>query len=204
MNIDMIRGDTLNIQFEIEADTALDLQSNDFEITFSLKQAATSTAYVFQKDKTAVTEIGTNIFVLRIAPEDTVDLIPGYYYYDLQLGIEDDIFTIAIGRMHIEIDITRPPVQFPEFPYPDIDDDGLVTPTDSSMVLDAYMNISSGEPSGLTEEQEDLADCNRDGFITAADSALIMSYYSKCLSGEYTNDATGWTSFMQERWQPQE
>ena len=52
MNIDIIRGDTLNIQFEIESDTVLDLESEDFEITFSLKRLATDNDYVFQKDKT--------------------------------------------------------------------------------------------------------------------------------------------------------
>ena len=53
MNIDMIRGDTLKIQFELESDTVLDLESEDFEITFSLKRSSTDAAYVFQKDKTS-------------------------------------------------------------------------------------------------------------------------------------------------------
>ena len=47
MNIDMIRGDTVNIQFEVESDTVLDLTSDDFEITFSLKRSATDNVYVF-------------------------------------------------------------------------------------------------------------------------------------------------------------
>lgn len=203
MNIDTIRGDTLNIQFEIGADTVLDLEDDDFQITFSLKQAATDNAYVFQKDKTAVVSPSPNVFILRVAPDDTVNLVPGYYYYDIQLNIADDVYTIAIGKLHLEIDITRPPVVLPTFPYPDINDDGTVNSIDSSMVLTAYMNIASGEPSGLTAEQEDLADCNRDGIISSKDASLIMAYYSDCVAGLYTNDQAGWTTFMSEHYEQQ-
>lgn len=204
MNIDMIRGDTLNIQFEIESDTVLDLTSDNFEITFSLKRSATDNAYVFQKDKTAVTSPADNVFILRVAPEDTVNLIPGYYHYDLQLNIGTDVYTIAIGKLHLEIDITRPPAVLPAFPYPDIDDDGTVTAIDASMVLTAYTNIQAGEPSGLTPEQEDLADANRDGIINSVDASLIMSFYSGCSTGEYTNNQAGWNTFMAEHYEPQE
>lgn len=204
MDIDMIRGDTLNIQFEIKSDTVLDLTSDDFEITFSLKRLATDNSYVFQKDKTAVTSLDNNVFVLRVAPEDTVNLVPGYYYYDLQLNIGVDVFTIAIGKFHIAIDITRPPVILPDFPFPDIDGSGSVTSIDASMVLRAYANIQAGEPSGLTPEQEDLADANRDGIINSVDASLILSFYSGCATGKYTNDQAGWTTFMIQHYVPQE
>lgn len=204
MNIDTIRGDTLNIQLEFESDTVLDLSSEDFDITFSLKQYATAVPYVFQKDKTAVTKIGDNIFMLRIAPEDTVDLVPGYYYYDIEVKLGEDIYTVAIGRMYIEVDITRPPVVLPEFPFPDINGDGIVDSRDSTLVLDAWMNISTGQPSGLTPEQENLADANRDGIIDGRDATLVLSFYSKCSVGQYTDDQAGWTQFMTEQYEPQE
>lgn len=204
MNIDMIRGDTVNIQFEIESDTVLDLTSDDFEITFSLKRSATDNAYIFQKDKTAVTSPAYNVFILRVAPEDTVNLVPGYFYYDLQLNIGTDVYTIAIGKIHLEIDITRPSAVLPAFPYPDIDGNGTVTAIDASMVLTAYTNIQAGEPSGLTPEQEDLADANRDGIISSVDASLIMSFYSGCSTGTYTNNQAGWTTFMTEHYVPQE
>lgn len=203
MNLDIIRGDTVNIQFEIDSDTVLDLSSENFNVTFSLKKAATDTAYVFQKDKTAVTSPADNVFILRIAPEDTTNLIAGFYFYDIQLSIGDDIYTIALGKFNINIDITRPPVVLPEFPYPDIDNDGIVTANDASLVLDAYMNIMVGDPSGLTPEQENLADCNRDGVIDTTDSTLIMSFYSGCTAGRYENNSTGWTLFMSENYVPQ-
>ena len=204
MDIDTIRGDTLNIQLEFESDTVLDLTSENFDITFSLKQFATAIPYVFQKDKTAVTEIDDNIFMLRIAPEDTVDLVPGYYYYDIEIKLGDDIYTVAIGRMHIDIDITRPPVVVPAFPFPDINGDGIVDGRDASMVMEAWSNISSGLPSGLTPEQEDLADADRNGIINGVDASLIFTFYGQCSVGRYTDDQAGWTQFMTERYEPQE
>lgn len=204
MNLDIIRGDTVNIQFEIDSDTMFDLSNENFNITFSLKKAATDTAYVFQKDKTAVTSSANNVFILRIAPEDTTNLVAGFYFYDIQLSIGDDIYTIALGKFNINIDITRPPVVLPSFPFPDIDGDGNITSADASMVLTASTNIQAGKPSGLTPEQEDLVDANRDGIINSVDASLIMSFYSGCSTGKYTNNQAGWTTFMTEHYVPQE
>lgn len=199
-NIDMIRGDTLNITFSIGADTVIDLSSDEVAFTFSVKEKATDVAYVFQKDKSAVTALGDNSFVFRIAPEDTVELVPGYYYYDIQFDFGSDVYTLAIGQLHIEIDITRPPIVYPDFPYPDINSDGTVDTSDVVLILQAYANIRAGEPSGLTAEQEDLADANRNGVIDSSDAALISSFYAGCQGGTYTNDQEGWTEFMRSRY----
>lgn len=196
MDIDMIRGDTLNIQFEIEADEILDLERSDFEITFSVKQAATDIAYIFQKHKSDVTEIAENTFVLRVAPEDTESLTPGFYYYDLQLNIKTDVFTIALGYLQIIRDITLPPAVLPTFIYPDINGNGIVDRTDAVLIMQAYSNIQTGQPSGLTPEQEDMADCNRNGVIDSSDPSLCFRFVSDCEAGKYTNDLAGWNEFM--------
>lgn len=200
MDFASTRGDSIFIQFDIDSDIVLDLSSNDFEITFSLKQSATDSAYVFQKDKTAVTQLAENSFVLRIAPEDTVDLFPGYYYYDIQLNIGDDVFTIALGQLQLVRDITRPPVVLPTFIYPDVNGDGIVDTSDAVLVMQAYANIQAGQPSGLTEEQENLADCDRNGIIDSTDAMLISSFYSACQGGTYTNNSAGWTEYMNARY----
>lgn len=201
MDIDMIRGDTLNIQFEIECSTEIELSSDDFQVTFSCKQFATDSTYIFQKDKTAVTQVGYNKFVLRLAPEDTQELNAGYYYYDLQLNIGDDVYTIALGKLQLIRDITLPPAVLPEFVYPDVNGDGTVNSSDAVLILSAYSNIQTGEPSGLTPEQENLADANRDGVINSTDASLVLTFYSKCATGQYENNAAGWTEFMTERYE---
>lgn len=196
MDIDMIRGDTLSIQFEIEADEPINYASEDFNVTFSVKQAATDNAYVFQKHKSAVTEIAENTFVLRIAPEDTEELIPGYYYYDLQLNIGSDVYTIALGYLQIIRDITLPSGILPAFIYPDINGNGEVDRVDAVLITQAYSNIQAGRPSGLTPEQEDMADCNRNGVIDSNDASLVLNFVSDFEAGKYTNDIAGWNEFM--------
>lgn len=196
MDIDMIRGDTLSIQFEIEADEPINYASEDFNVTFSVKQAATDNAYVFQKHKAAVTEIAENTFILRIAPEDTQDLIPGYYYYDLQLNIGSDVYTIALGYLQIIRDITLPSGILPAFIYPDINGNGEVDRVDAVLITQAYSNIQAGRPSGLTPEQEDMADCNRNGVIDSNDASLVLKFVSDFEAGKYTNDIAGWNEFM--------
>lgn len=107
-NIDNhVRGDTLTIAFAIEADEVIDITSNDVAVDFSIKHTIQSTGYLVHKDKSAVTTVADNSFVLRVAPEDTANLAENYYPYDLQLTIGDDVFTIAIGNIHIIADVTR-------------------------------------------------------------------------------------------------
>jgi len=199
-NIESFRGDTLPISFGIVSDVEIDLNSDSVAFTFSVKEKATDIAYVFRKDKSAITALGDNTFLLRIPPEDTVDLVPGYYYYDLQFDFGEDVYTLESGQLHLKIDITRPPVVFPEFPYPDVNNDGTVDTSDVVLILQAYANIRAGEPSGLTAEQEDLADANRNGVIDSSDAALISSFYAGCQGGTYTNDQAGWTAYMQTRY----
>lgn len=203
MNIDLIRGDTLNIEFEITSETAIDLSDEGFDVKFSVKQAATNNNYIFQKDKTAVTQKAGNTFVLRVAPEDTQNLRAGWYYYDLQITLDDDVYTILIGMLQLIRDITLPPSALPDFIYPDVNGDDTVNNQDVNLIWTAYMNIATGEPSGLTDEQEDIADCNRDGRIDSTDVSLAMLFISEVGEGKYVNNAEGWSEFMANHYEIQ-
>jgi hypothetical protein len=80
--------------------------------------------------------------------------------------------------------------------YPDIDADGRVTAADAAMILTAAANIGTGQESGLTPEQEFLADADRDGIISAADATLVQTFVSQCGAGIWSNDEEGWTDFI--------
>ncbi|MBR0340746.1 MAG: hypothetical protein IJH64_00575 [Oscillospiraceae bacterium] len=80
--------------------------------------------------------------------------------------------------------------------FPDVDDDGAVTAADAALILSAASHIGSGEPSGLTPEQELKADCDRNGVISASDAALCLTFASQTGSGKYTNDPAGWAKFL--------
>ena len=45
-------------------------------------------------------------YVVRIAPEDTKDVETGHYFYDMQIEINGDVFTILIGALKIRNGIT--------------------------------------------------------------------------------------------------
>lgn len=198
-DINMVRGDTLSIQFEL--DKAIDIEDAVTEITFSVKENKTDNEYIFQRKKANVTTVAENTYIMRIEPQATADLIPGRYYYDLELKVgttqEDyDVFTLIYGQLELITDITLRPIDYPEFVYPDINGDGIIDGRDSTLILSAYANISAGEPSGLTTEQEALADVDKDGKITAKDASYVMSFYAECVAGAYENNSAGWIEFM--------
>lgn len=52
-------------------------------------------------------ETNTRKYAIRIAPSKTANLQTGTYFYDLQVGINGDIFTIMRGHFIVEQDATR-------------------------------------------------------------------------------------------------
>lgn len=102
-NIEMIRGDTL--AFDL---TLTDVVATVETIFFSCKRKAADPEYVFQKSlEDGITEVDTMKYRIRVAPEDTADLDPGRYDYDLQLGLGADIYTILMGKLTLRQDVTE-------------------------------------------------------------------------------------------------
>ena len=108
-NLEMIKGDTLSFAFEVEFDEAPHkLEKADF----TCKTNFDDDDVVFHKEL----EKGINFskqernklfYIVRIAPEDTENLEAGMYYYDLQIELNGDVFTILNGSLKIESDVTR-------------------------------------------------------------------------------------------------
>jgi hypothetical protein len=46
-------------------------------------------------------------YIVRLAPEDTADLDAGYYHFDMQVGVNTDIFTIMLGILVLEQGVTE-------------------------------------------------------------------------------------------------
>lgn len=102
-NIAMVRGDTLAFAVEIE-----DLDQDLDTCFFSCKSDPSDTEYVFQKSLDNGIEKDTiGKYKVRVAPEDTENVEPGKYYYDLQIGLNSDIYTVLKGQLEIVFDITR-------------------------------------------------------------------------------------------------
>lgn len=103
----MVRGDTF----------AFDLRLNDVEpesvkaiyFTAKKKQTLPDSDAIFQKtigDGITQDEEDIQLWHVRVAPEDTTNVASGGYYYDIQVNIEDDVYTLFGGKIDIQQDTT--------------------------------------------------------------------------------------------------
>ena len=99
--INMIKGDTMT--FALEFDRATEIDS----AFFSVKKNATDEGYVFQKTlNDGIYRASENTYVVRVAPDDTSEIEAGNYNFDLEIIINGDVFTLMLGVLVIEQDVT--------------------------------------------------------------------------------------------------
>lgn len=106
-NMTHIRGDTLAFGIEIEGCTQ-DLDS----AFFSVKKDLEDEDYILRVQLgDGITKVGTSeaaiYYRVRVAPELTENIAPGSYHYDLEIGLNGDIFTVLRGVLTILRDVTR-------------------------------------------------------------------------------------------------
>lgn len=103
--------------------TCRDSLNDDSEVLFqkSLNAGITYMYYDEEKDE--------RTYMVRIAPDDTKDLQAGTYYYDEQVAVNGDVFTIMRGKFIIEQDVTR---------------EGT-TPADPEQYIKDYLDEINGE-----------------------------------------------------------
>ena len=103
-NITMVKGDTLAFNVEV-------YDENDQPVTvdtayMTCKEIPTSSEYVFQKSLGNGIVQSNGIMTVRVAPNDTKEVEAGEYFYDFQIGVGQDIFTIMIGILSLKQDVT--------------------------------------------------------------------------------------------------
>ena len=100
-NITMTRGDTLAFGVEI-----IDLDQ-DLDTMFFTCKSSFDGDIVFQKSlEDGISKVETGLYRVRVAPNDTKRLEAGEYYYDLEIGVNSDIFTLLQGVLTLEHDLT--------------------------------------------------------------------------------------------------
>jgi preprotein translocase subunit SecF len=109
-DITIVRGDTMSFGFEVQG-LGGEIPS---AIYFTAKETAESSDNLFVlslqdhitiRDYDSETDIYT--FGLRLPPDKTYNLDLGRYFYDLEIQVNQDIFTILRGRLELVADITR-------------------------------------------------------------------------------------------------
>ncbi len=103
-NITMVKGDTLafNIQVFDENHNSLTVDS----AFMTCKKRPTSDDMVFQKYLSHGITQEDGLISVRVAPEDTRNADEGQYFYDVEIGLNDDIYTIMIGTLSLEQNVT--------------------------------------------------------------------------------------------------
>lgn len=107
LNLEVTRGDTFSFGVEIDS------LGQALETTyFTCKSNYDDENYLFQKtlnDGITLDKVegGNYFYKVRIAPQDTQELEPGKYYYDFQIEVNSDTFTILKGVLTIEFDVTE-------------------------------------------------------------------------------------------------
>lgn len=103
-NIIMTRGDTFSFGIDID-DMGQDLEKAFFTVKKSYSD--TDDNAILQKSLSdGISKVGDGEYVVRVAPEDTVDVDAGNYYYDCMIGVNGDVFTILSGMFTLEPDVT--------------------------------------------------------------------------------------------------
>lgn len=107
VDITMVLGNTFSMSFEL---TGLG-QSLDAAY-FSCKADLNDTTYIFQKTLSdGIEAAGTaGAYDVRVAPEDTAELSPGNYFYDLVIHANNDVKTLMNGVLHLVKGTTDPTV----------------------------------------------------------------------------------------------
>ena len=109
-DIDMIKGDTLAFNFELQGLEG-DLPTN---IVFSCAEHYDDIAPLFTAEvgdgitrEEYENATDTALYSVRIDPNKTSGLGLARYYYDLQLTYNDDVITLMRGRLTLLYDVTR-------------------------------------------------------------------------------------------------
>ena len=103
-NITMVRGDTLSFNVEVtDADGEIIEVDSAY---FTCKKISTDDSNIFRKALDAGITQDEDGITVRVAPEDTRNVNAGQYFYDLQIGVGEDIFTILKGVLEIEQDVS--------------------------------------------------------------------------------------------------
>ena len=100
--INMVKGDTLSFGLEFEG-----LGQNLDSAFMTVKKNALDEEPIFQKSLTnGITKQEDFKYIVRVAPDDTKDLDAGQYAFDVQIGVNGDIFTIMLGVLILSQDVT--------------------------------------------------------------------------------------------------
>ena len=102
MNLVTTRGDTIQFAVEIDGMEGTDADA----MNFTVKKNIDDLIFVLQKTlNDGVTKIDDTHYRVRVMPAETENLEIGNYYYDIEMTVNADKYTLLKGRLKVDYDI---------------------------------------------------------------------------------------------------
>ena len=116
LDLSMVRGDTLAFDLVFEAGEADNISS----IAMTCRRRDTDSDYIFKKQiGDGVERTGEDTYHVRVAPEDTENIVAGKYVYDVEVGIGEDMSDTVV-REYVIREIKEPVIDVSITPAPTI------------------------------------------------------------------------------------
>lgn len=106
MNLSMIRGDTKFFKFQRKDASGDVITDAPDQMFFTVKEMSLPDDYLIQKTIEDMAMDENGVWRFSIMPEDTDELVPGRYRFDLQITADNVKTTVAIGQFTIEDEVT--------------------------------------------------------------------------------------------------
>ena len=104
LNLEMTKGDTLCFGVSI-VDLGQELDSAYFTVKNNYDDEPIFTKSLGNGIELDHVEGDDYYYRIRIAPNDTKNLEPKKYYYDLEINVDDDKYTILKGILDIDFEV---------------------------------------------------------------------------------------------------
>lgn len=105
--IRMIRGDTLSFGLQLYDETGTPFGQDLERACFTCKSNRSDKRYLFKKTLAdGISKVGEGQYAVRVAPRDTSSAKAGRYFYDLEIVVNGDTFTLMKGILELEQDVT--------------------------------------------------------------------------------------------------
>lgn len=102
-NIFHVRGDTMSFNIRL-----IDFDGDLTGAYFGAKTSYTAEEYAFLKALgDGIEKVEDGVYVVRLAPEDTADLDPQSYCYDVRIEANTDVYTVLRGIMTLVDDVSQ-------------------------------------------------------------------------------------------------
>ena len=105
--IRMVRGDTLSFCVQIMDENGEPFTQDLETAYFTCTSLHVQDGFLFKKTlDDGISKIDTGQYCVRVAPKDTKYAKVGKYFYDLEIGVNDDRFTVMRGILELVQDVT--------------------------------------------------------------------------------------------------